>query len=80
MPTAQKKWAEEQGLNFPLLSDFWPHGEVAKQYGVFNDALGCANRATFVIGKDGIVSSAFESGGLGTPRSKSEYEEALAKL
>ena len=45
-PLAQKKWAEQQGFNFPVLSDFWPHGAVSKAYGVFNDALGCANRAT----------------------------------
>ena len=36
---AQKQWAEQQGYQFPVLSDFWPHGEVAKAYGVFNDAL-----------------------------------------
>ena len=47
---AQKKWAEEEGYGFPVLSDFWPHGEVAQAYGVFNDALGCAERATFLIG------------------------------
>src|SRR3954451_20042492 len=32
---AQKVWAEEKGYNFPVLSDFWPHGEVARAYGVF---------------------------------------------
>ena len=37
---AQKQWAEAQGFTFPVLSDFWPHGEVAKAYGVFNEALG----------------------------------------
>ena len=36
------KWAEEQGYDFPLLSDFWPHGAVATSYGVFNDAIGLA--------------------------------------
>src|SRR4051794_17145322 len=43
---AQAQWASRQGYTFPLLSDFWPHGEVSKSYGVFNDALGCANRTT----------------------------------
>jgi hypothetical protein len=47
---------------------------------VFNDALGCANRATFVLDLDGVVSSTFSSPDLGTPRAKSEYEEALAKV
>ena len=44
---SQKVWAEQQGYNFPVLSDFWPHGAVAQAYGVFNDALGGAIRATW---------------------------------
>jgi mycoredoxin-dependent peroxiredoxin len=77
---AQKKWAEEQGFTFPVLSDFWPHGAVARAYGVFNEQLGCANRATFVIDKQGKIVDVFESPNLGTPRDKAEYEAALAKL
>ena len=49
-------------------------------YGVFNDALGCANRATFVIDKDGKVVDTFATDNLGTPRDKSRYEEAIVKL
>jgi len=63
-----------------VLSDFWPHGAVAKSYGVFNDALGCANRATFVIDKNGKVADTFASPELGTPRDRSSYEAALAKI
>ncbi|HZU80847.1 MAG TPA: peroxiredoxin [Acidimicrobiales bacterium] len=77
---AQRKWAEEEGFTFPVLSDFWPHGAVAQAYGVFNDALGCANRHTFVIDKDGTVVATFASADLRTPREKAEYEAALAKL
>jgi mycoredoxin-dependent peroxiredoxin len=77
---AQKKWAEEQGFTFPVLSDFWPHGAVAREYGVFNEQLGCANRATFVIDKQGKIVDVFESPNLGTPRDKAEYDAALAKL
>jgi peroxiredoxin len=77
---AQRVWAEEQGFTFPVLSDFWPHGEVAKAYGVFNDALGCAMRGTFLIGKDGTIVDAFETPDLGTAREKSRYAEAIAKL
>ena len=77
---AQKKWAEEQGFTFPVLSDFWPHGAVARAYGVFNEQLGCANRATFVIDKHGKIVDDFESPNLGTPRDKAEYDAALAKL
>jgi peroxiredoxin len=77
---AQGRWAAEEGFQFPLLSDFWPHGHVARAYGVFNEALGCANRATFVIDRDGRVVAHFASADLGTPRARSEYEAALAKL
>jgi mycoredoxin-dependent peroxiredoxin len=77
---AQKRWADEQGFHFPVLSDFWPHGAVARAYGVFNDALGCANRATFVIDKAGKLVDSFESPDLGTPRDKKAYDAALDRL
>lgn len=77
---AQKQWADQQGFTFPVLSDFWPHGEVARAYGVFNEALGCANRGSFVIDKDGKIVAKFESANLGTPRARAEYEQALAKV
>jgi peroxiredoxin len=77
---AQKVWAEQQAYNFPVLSDFWPHGAVAKAYGVFNEQLGCAIRATFVIGTDGTVVDEFHTDSLGTAREADRYREALAKL
>jgi peroxiredoxin len=77
---AQAKWAEEQGYQFPVLSDFWPHGEVARAYGIFNESLGCAERGTFVIGRDGTLVDTFRTDSLGTAREQSRYEEALAKL
>lgn len=76
----QKRWAEEQGYGFPVLSDFWPHGAVAQAYGVFNEALGCANRTTFVIGSDGTVADVIASEDLGTPREHDRYAQALAAL
>jgi mycoredoxin-dependent peroxiredoxin len=77
---SQQQWAAQQGFNFPVLSDFWPHGEVSRAYGVFNEQLGAANRATFVIDKQGTIVDVFESPNLGTPREKAAYEAALAKL
>src|SRR5580698_6013167 len=38
-----------------LLTDFWPHGAVAREYGVFDEDRGVALRGTFVIDKAGIV-------------------------
>ena len=77
---AQKMWADQQGWTFPTLSDFWPHGEVAKAYGAFNDEKGCAMRVTVVIGKDGKIVDKFESGGITEARSSERYEEAMTKL
>jgi len=48
-------FADTDGLNFPLLSDFWPHGTVASAYGVFDADLGVARRSSFVLDKEGIV-------------------------
>ena len=76
----QKAFAEAEGYRFPLLADHWPHGATAQAYGVFNDAVGCANRATVLIDRDGKVVDAFESGGLGEARPAERYTDALAKL
>jgi glutaredoxin len=51
-----KAWAESlDGISYPLLSDFWPHGAVARLYGVFREEEGRSERALFVIDKEGIV-------------------------
>ena len=54
---ALKAFADQQGLTFPLLSDF--NKQVIRDYGVFNDDMiglkGIAKRAVFVLDKDGIV-------------------------
>jgi mycoredoxin-dependent peroxiredoxin len=77
---AQKLWADQEGWTFPVLSDFWPHGEVAKAYGAFNEKLGCANRVAVVVDADGKIVDRFETPDLGTPRTRERYEEAMSKL
>lgn len=48
-------WSEAMNtLNFPVLSDFWPHGRVAKRYGVLRSS-GVTERALFVIDKKGVI-------------------------
>jgi len=49
-----RAFAESVGVEYPLLADFYPHGAVAKSYGVLR-AEGFAERSTFVIDKQGIV-------------------------
>jgi peroxiredoxin len=75
-----KKWSDENGFAFPVLSDFWPHGVVATQYGAFNEAVGGANRMTFVLDADGIIRSIVDSGSLGTAREFEAYVNALGEI
>lgn len=75
-----KAWKADQGFNFPMLSDGWPHGAVAQRYGCFNADRGCAERLTVVIGKDGVVTDAFRTGSLGEARPLASYESALANV
>ncbi len=75
----QKQFAEHEGYKFSVLADFWPHGAVAKQYGVFLEENGFANRATFVINKDGDLVAKFVTAP-GQARSLDEYDKALATL
>ena len=75
----QKMFAEHEGYKFSVLADFWPHGQVAKDYGVFIEESGIANRATFVINKDGELVAKFVTAP-GQARSLAEYEKALATL
>ncbi len=51
-----KAWAESlEGITYPLLSDFWPHGEVATTWGVFRREEGTSERAVFLVDREGIV-------------------------
>ncbi len=52
---ALRQFADSDGLNFPLLSDFWPHGEVSRAYDVFDEASGSPRRSSYVVDKDGTV-------------------------
>jgi len=74
---AIKKWAQENGFRFPVLSDFWPHGEVGRRYGVFDQDTGSNRRSTFVLDADGVVRAIVASESLGTPREYDAYVEAL---
>ncbi|WP_434741153.1 peroxiredoxin [Micromonospora sp. SH-82] len=75
---AHKIWADQEGYQFPLLADFWPHGAVAQSYGVFNDVAGIANRGTFVIDRDGVVRFA-EMNLPGEARDQEAWRKALAE-
>jgi peroxiredoxin len=52
---ARRAWKESLGLTYTLASDFWPHGEAARAYGVFDERRGVPIRGTFLIDKSGTV-------------------------
>jgi len=77
---SNKKWADEQGFDFPILSDFWPHGQTAREYGCFNDGMGVASRSTYVLDQTGVVREIISTDALKTPREFQSYGEALQRL
>jgi len=74
---ANRVWAEQQGFEFDILSDFWPHGEVARAYKAFDENYGYAKRTTYLLDSDSVVTAVIASEELGVARQFSEYEEAL---
>ena len=75
----QKVFAEQEGYKFSVLSDFWPHGEVAKAYGIFDEARGCAIRGTFIVDKEGALRWQVVNA-IGDARNIADYKAALAAL
>lgn len=76
---SQRAVADRDGLFFPLLSDFWPHGAVASAYGVLDERTGSPDRASFAVDKDGVIRWVSLSG-RGEARDLDEHAAALAKL
>lgn len=76
---ALKAWAQAEGYEFSILSDFWPHGAVSKEYGVFIEERGIATRATLVIGEGRTVLASFETAP-GEARDFGAYREAIAAI
>jgi mycoredoxin-dependent peroxiredoxin len=76
---ALRAWADQQGYDFDLLADFWPHGAAARAYGVFDEESGMAVRGTFILDADGVVRY-----GVVNPRGQARdfeaYRQALAEL
>jgi peroxiredoxin len=74
-----RAWADAEHFGFGLLSDFWPHGAVAKEYGVFDDDKGLAVRGTFVIDKTGVIRWKVVNP-IPQARDIADYQKALAEL
>jgi len=76
---ALRAWSDTEAFGFQLLSDFWPHGDVARSYGVFDDNRGIATRGTFIIDKDGVVRWKIVNP-VPEARDIADYQKALAAL
>lgn len=71
------RWAEDNGFEFDILSDFWPHGEVSRRYGTFNETFGYAERTTYFIDESGNITDVVRSDQLSEARPFAHYEAAL---
>lgn len=76
---SHRVWAEQEGFEFPMLADFWPHGDVAQRYGVFDDQSGLALRGTFVVDRAGVVRYKVVNA-IPDARDQAEVVKALADL
>ncbi len=74
-----RAYADRDALFFPLLSDFWPHGEVSRTFGVFDEQMGCSTRSSYVIDAEGVVRWALHSP-MGVARDLDEQANQLAQV
>jgi len=80
MTSTNKRWAIEQGFTFPILSDFWPHGDTTRAYGCFNEMIGVPDRSTFTIDEAGVIRDIVVSESFGRERDFAEYTRSLDQL
>ena len=74
---ALRAYSEAEGLSFDLLADHWPHGKIARDYGVFDEEWGVARRGSFVLDAEGTITWSVLSG-IGEARDVAEHLQALA--
>ena len=72
-----RAYADAEGIDFDLLTDHWPHGAIARAYGVFDVEAGCALRGTFVLDAAGVVTWRAVNG-IGEPRDLADVLGRLA--
>lgn len=77
---SNRAWSEANSLPFPILSDFWPHGEITRRYECFDERIGVPSRVTYVIDGSGVVTHVFTSASLGAAREFDAYLDAVESL
>jgi mycoredoxin-dependent peroxiredoxin len=75
-----RDWAEENGYGFPILSDYWPHGEVSRAYDTFDETFGYAKRTTYILDGEGVIRDVISSDVLGEARPFASYLPALESI
>jgi peroxiredoxin (alkyl hydroperoxide reductase subunit C) len=73
---ALRTYADREKFDFLLLSDFWPHGQTARAYGVFDETRGCATRGSFLVAQDGTIQWSLITA-ISQPRPISAYHDAI---
>lgn len=76
---ALRAWSEAEGFDFDLLSDFWPHGQVSKKFGVFDARRGLSLRGSFLIDAQNTVRWKIINAA-GQPRRVDDYLAAASQL
>ena len=76
---SQAAWAKQEGYEFELVSDFWPHGEISRKFGVFHEGIGASERGSFLVDASGIVRWVVKNE-LGQGRSLDDYRAAIAEM
>jgi len=74
-----RRWVEEHGVDFDVLSDFWPHGQVARAYGAFSERDGAADRVSVLIDAEGLLRWR-TSAPRGKARPVADYEAAITAV
>ena len=75
---SNRVWSEQQGFQFDILSDWWPHGAVSRQYETFNEDFGYAERTTYFLDEQGVITDVARSSHLGEARDFEAYRAALS--
>ena len=76
---ALRAFADQEGFTFALVSDFWPHGAVARAYGVLHEGIGIALRGSFLVDREGILRWAVVHG-IPDAREVDDYVAAISAL
>ena len=73
-----RAWANHYNIEFPILADFWPHGEVSKQFGCFHDGVGISLRYTYITNEENVITEIIKSDEIGVERDFEAYKEKFS--